>query len=170
MADYAILDQLEEACENNRERYLEKHPEISVNSSIELQDEAFNGSSDTLQFYIFKNYISKTGIVDLAIIIRETPSKPGGGFDDFKVNNVECAIYPLYSAKEGAFDVTAEVAPELKPEIENFILDKRKLPKKPYGNEIQFDPEKYRWSVGMIAEELGISNRTVAKYCRCKSI
>lgn len=172
MAEYAILDQLRESCDNNRERFLEKHPDFSLNSSIEKQDEAFNGSSDILQFYIFKNYISKSGVVDLAVIIRETPSKDNGGFDDFKVNNVECAIYPLYTAKEGGGfeDITAEVAPVLKPEVEEFIREKRSLPKKPYGNDTEFDPAKYRWSVSMIAEELGISNRTVSKYCRCKAI
>lgn len=169
MADYAILDQLEEVSENNKERFLEKHPEVSVTSSIEKQEESFNGSSDTLQFYIFKNYFAKSGIVDLGIIIRETPAK--GGFGDFKLKNVEVAIYPLYSAKVDAFeDITAEVAPVLAKDVEDFIVSKRGLPKKPYGGEVEFDPLKYRWSVDKISEELGISNRTVAKYCRCKGI
>lgn len=169
MADYAILDQLQEACDNNREAYLLKHPEFDLNSSIEKQDEAFNGSSDILQFYIFKNYVSKSGVVDLAIIIRETPSS--GGYGDFKLKNVETAIYPLYTAKEGAFpDITAEIAPTLEPEIEKFIREKRSLPKKPYGTDTEFDPELYRWSVSMIAEKLGISNRTVSRFCRCKAI
>ncbi len=167
--EYAILDQLEEASENNRERYLEKHPEVSVTSGIEKQEESFNGSSDTLQFYIFKNYFAKSGIVDLGIIIRETPAK--GGFGDFKLNNLEVAIYPLYSAKENAFsDITAEVAPELSKEQEEFIFKKRKLPKKPYGDDTVFDPSVHRWSIDKISEELGISNRTVARFVRCKGI
>lgn len=169
MSDYAILDQLEETSERNKEIFIEKHPDYDATSSIEKQEESFNGSADTLQFYIFKNYFSKSGVVDLAIIIRETPST--GGFGDFKLTNVEAAVYPLYSAKEGAFDdITAEVAPVLEKDVEDFIREKRSLPKKPYGAEVEFDPSKYRWSVDRIAENLGISNRTVSKYCRCKCI
>lgn len=169
--EYAILDQLVEQSENNKERYFDKNPQANdVKSGVESQSEAFAGSSDTLQLYIFKNYFGKAGPVDLAIIIRETPAT--GGFGDFKLSNVEVAVFPLYSANgEGnAFDIplSLEVLPSLTKEQEEFIFEKRRLPKKPYGGE--FDPAIHRWSCDRIAEELGVSNRKVGRFVRVKGL
>lgn len=165
--EYAVLDQLWQSSEERAAEYQERTNTYFV-SSIDEVEEPFQGSSDTLRLFIFKNYVSSTGLMNLAIITREvkTNIKSSGGL---AINNVECAIFPLYDMSQNAFDLPQkEELPELHQDIVKFILQKRSLPKKPQGQE--FDPSKYRWQVNDIAKELHISNRIVAQYCRVQNI
>lgn len=168
--DYAILDDLMEQTESRKEDYQNKHNCYFV-SRIEEVTEPFNGSSEQIRLYIFKNYIAKTGLMNLAVIIRESADKKGNK-NGFKVNNVEVAIYPLYSTSENSFEIppTPE-PPDIFPDDQKFIIAKRSLPKAPKGEAEKVENRKnYKWTINMIAEELHISNRTVALYCRAKNI
>lgn len=165
--EYAVLDQLWELSENKKDDYQQRTNSYFV-SSIDEVEEAFQGSSDTLRLFIFKNYVSSTGLMNLAIITREvkTNQKSSGGL---AINNVETAIFPLYEVSQDAFDLPPkEELPELHQDIIKFIIAKRSLPKKPQGE--QPDPLKYRWQVNDIAKELHISNRLIAQYCRVQNI
>lgn len=165
--EYAVLDQLWQASEEKIAEYQERTNTYFV-SSIDEIEEPFQGSSDTLRLFIFRNYVSSTGLMNLAIITREvkTNQKSSGGL---LINNVECAIFPLYNMTQDAFDLPPrEEAPELHPDAIKFILQKRSLPKKPLGE--PNNPAKYRWQVNDIAKELHISNRLISQYCRVKNI
>ena len=163
--DYAILDQLQETSEPRRELYQEQN-NCFVPSGIEEALEPMNGSSANIKVYIYRNYFMKSGMVDLCIVIREEKMGTRG---EFNLSQVECAIYPLYMAKNDAFDIPAsEEPPNLHPDQATFILEKRNRHKKKFGAE--FDPTKDKWNVNMIAEELNMSNRIVAQYCRALNI
>lgn len=165
--DYLILDQLWTASEERTQEYQAK-TNTFFTSSIEEVEEPFTGSNDSIRLYLFKNYVSSTGLMNLAVVIRETNTnkKSDGGL---AINNVECAIYPLYDLQQNAFDLPPkEELPELHPDTIKFIIAKRSLPKKPQGDE--FDPTKHKWSVNDIAKELHISNRLISQYCRVKNI
>lgn len=165
--EYAILDELQEQSESRFEEYCKKN-KVELTTGIEEVTEPFTGSSASLRLFIYKNYISRSGPIDLAIVINETNR---GRIGEFKLNNVECAIYPLYLAKENAFDIPPfEEPPELPDEVVEFIMEKRSLPKKPNDPNIEFDPGKHRWSGNKIAEELHMSNRTIGKYLRCRNL
>lgn len=165
--EYAILDQL---WNNSEERTAEYQARTNTyfTSSLTEVEEPFNGSSDTIRMFIFKNYVSSTGLMNLAIITREvkTNQKSEGGL---AINNVECAIFPLYDLSQSAFDLPdKEPLPAINPEHIKFIIAKRSLPKKPQG--VEMDLNKYKWQVNDIAKELHISNRLVAQYCRVQNI
>lgn len=165
--EYAILDQLWQASEDKREEYQQRTNTYFV-SKIDEVEEPFAGSSDTIRMFIFKNYVASTGLMNLAIITREvkTNQKSPGGL---AINNVECAIFPMYDVSQNAFDLPPkEELPELHPDIIKFIVAKRSLPKKPVGAET--DTTKYKWQVNDIAKELHISNRVIAQYCRVQNI
>lgn len=166
--EYAILDEIYERSEENREIYEQKFQKL-IKSGIEKLIEPWNGSDSNLQAYIFHNYVRTNGPVDLLIIIREIDS--GTKMGEFALRSVETAVYPIYSTKsEDAIDIPAELpAPDFHPDIIKFIVEKRSLPKKPY-NEGDFDPTKHRWDINRIAQTLNISNRLVAQYCRAKNI
>lgn len=168
--EYAILDQLKEYSEPKREEYQKKNNCILASNIVEAE-EPFNGSSPTIKAYIYKNYFMTSGPIDLLIIIREgAKDKKDTSSNGFKINNVEQAIFPLYMAKPNAFDLPAlENPPELHPDHIKFIVEKRSLPKKKYNAE-EFDPNKHKWNVNLIAETLGISNRSVADYCRIMNL
>lgn len=164
--DYEILDQLKDQSEPRREAYQEKN-QVYVQSGIEEAIEPFNGSAGNIKLYIYKNYFMTSGAIDLAIVIREDKQGKRG---EFMFSQVECAIFPLYMGKTDAFDIPATIEPpEIHPDQAKFILEKRSLPKKRY-NEGEFDPEKNKWNVNLIAENLGMSNRIVAQYCRALGI
>lgn len=165
--EYAILDQLWNASEERAAEYQER-TNTFFTSSIKEVEEPFQGSSDTLRLFIFKNYVSSTGLMNLAIITREvvTNQKSSGGL---AINNVETAVFPIYDISQTAFDLPdKEPLPDIAPENIKFIISKRNRPKKPQGQ--PFDPDKHRWQVNDIAKELHISNRIVAQYCRVQNI
>lgn len=163
--DYAILDQLVETSEPRRELYQEEN-NCFVPSGIEEALEPMNGSSANIKVYIYRNYFMKSGMVDLCVVIRE---EKGGVRGEFALSQVECAIYPLYMAKNDAFDIPrSEEPPKIHPEQAKFILEKRNRPKKKFGAD--FDPTRDKWNVNQIAEELNMSNRIVAQYCRALNI
>lgn len=166
--EYEILDQLFDTSERNREEYQQKFNTF-VKSGIEKLEEAWAGSDEALQTYIYHNYCRLNGPIDLVIVIREIDE--GKKMGDFALRKVETAVYPMYSTKsEDAIDIPAEEpAPTLHPDIIKFILEKRSLPKKKY-NEGEFDPTKHRWDINRIASTLNMSNRLVAQYCRAKNI
>lgn len=164
--EYAILDELMESHESRVDEY-QQRTNTYFTSGIEEIDEPFGGSSDTIRLFIFKNFVSVTGLMNLAIIIREvrTENKSLGGLS---INNVEQAVFPIYAMAQNAFDIPApEKAPELHPDTIKFIIQKRSLPKKPIGEP---NNQKYKWTVNDIAKELHVSNRLVAQYCRVKNI
>jgi len=166
--EYAILDQLKEESDRRLQTFLEMNPGIYAQSVLQEIDEPFDGSDPCLHLYLFTNYMSKRGLIDIAIVIREEPteSKPT---DTLGVEaNVQCSIFPLYLSKT-VFDMPErEEAPDLPPEKVKFILEKRCRPKvKPKET---FDANKHRWNVNRIAESLNMSNRLVARYCRAKNI
>lgn len=165
--EYAILDELYNKSEERKDEYMNATNTFFV-SKLEEIEEPFQGSSDTIHFYVFSNYVSPTGLMNLAIIIREvaTNTKSSGGL---AINNVECAIFPLYNSREDAFVLpNSEPEPNLHPETIKFILEKRSLPKKPLN--VDMDKNKYRWNINDIASELHVSNRLIAQYCRVKNI
>lgn len=164
--EYAILDELYFKSEERKADYQMATNKFFV-SRLEEVEEPFPGSSDTMKFYIFQNYVSPTGLMNLAIIIRETPTgkKSEGGL---QINNVETAIFPLYNTSENAFDLPPmEELPDIHPDTVKFIVSKRTLPKKPVG---AAPGPQYKWTINEIAKELHISNRTIAQYCRVKNI
>lgn len=165
--DYAILDNLYQQSEERALDY-QNRTNTYFKSSIEEVDEPFPGSSENIRFFVFKNYVSTTGLINLAIIIRETVTteKSSGGL---RINNVEASIFPLYELNETAFELPPkEELPDLHPDIIKFIISKRAMPKKPLGE--NFDPERHRWTINDIAKELHISNRSIAQYCRVQNI
>lgn len=165
--EYAVLDQLWAASEERIQEYQDRTGTYFTSSITEVE-EPFNGSSDTLRMFIFKNYVSSTGLMNLAIITREvvTNQKSQGGL---MINNVETAIFPLYDMSQTAFDLPEkEPLPDINADTIKFIVAKRSLPKKPKGE--AFDLTKYKWQVNDIAKELHISNRIVAQYCRVQNI
>lgn len=166
--EYAILDQLQEYSEPKRNEYQTKN-NVIIPSHIEELNEAFNGSSEKIRVFLYKNYFTRTDPIDLLIIIREEKGDEKNG-DGFSLAKVEQAVFPLYNIKPNSFDLpTLENPPDLHPDIIKFIVEKRSLPKKKY-NEGEFDPEKHKWNVNLIANALNINNRAVADYCRIKNI
>lgn len=165
--EYAILDELVEKSEQNRELY-QTEKNVYIKSGLEELTEPWAGSDD-IKAYIYHNYCRLNGPIDILILIREldTNQKEAGGF---QLKKVEQTIYPLYATtSEDAIDIPSEIpAPEFHPDIVKFILDKRTLPKKKYAEE--FDPTKHKWDINRIASTLNISNRLVARYCRAKHI
>lgn len=165
--DYAILDDLWQSSE---ERIIDYQAKTNTyfQSRLEEVEEPFEGSSENIRLYIFKNYVSTNGPINLAIIIRETSTgkhSTGG----IAINNVEASIFPIYDIRQDAFDLPEpEELPELHPDTIKFIISKRSLPKKP----IKEPPNKnkYKWTINDIAKELHISNRLIAQYCRVKNI
>lgn len=166
--EYAILDEIKQTSEENREEYQQKNA-VFYTSGIEKLEEPWGNSDENLQAYIYHNYFRKNGPIDLVIIINEIDQGKVQG--DFVVKKVETAVYPIYSTRsEEAIDIPAEIpAPNLHPDDVKFILEKRSLPKKKY-NEGEFDPAKHKWDINRIAQELNMSNRIVAKFCRAKNI
>lgn len=167
--EYAILDELLEQNNERKEEYESdpKNTKLYI-SSLEELTEPFFGSSTAFKTFIFRNYFSKTGIINLLIVIRESNN---GKMGEFKLNNVETAIYPLYFplGNDDGIDLpplTEE--PDILQDQAKFIIEKRSLPKKPFLEE--FNPEKHRWQINRIAEHLQISNRKVAQYCKAKQI
>lgn len=165
--EYAILDDLISSSESRKQEFQEKTNSY-FESTVERIDEPFLGSSENIRLYVFKNYVSSTGLMNLGIVIRDvnTGEKSTGGL---AIHNVECAVFPLYLLPQNAFDLPEpEELPDLHPDIIKFIINKRSLPKKPAG--IEANPEKYKWTVNEIAKELHISNRLVSRYCRVRNI
>lgn len=165
--EYAILDEITQTSEANREEYQEK-TNLFWTSGLEKLQEPWGNSDENLQAYIYHNYFRKNGPIDLLIIINEIDQGKVQG--DFIVKKVETAVYPIYSTKnEEAIDIPAEIpAPDLHPDIARFIIEKRSLPKKKYNDE--FDPARHKWDINRIAQELNMSNRVVARYCRAKNL
>lgn len=167
MAEYQILDDLITASESRIQEFQERN-NMYFQSGIEEVEEPFTGSADTIRLFIYKNYVSQNGLMNLAIIVRDvrTEQKSLGGL---RINQVETSIFPLYAMQQTAFDLPpAEKPPELHPDTVRFIISKRTLPKKPQGQ--PEDKSKYKWTVNDIAAKLHISNRLVAQYCRVKNI
>lgn len=169
MYDYAILDELVQASEEREEAYKDKY-NLAFTTRVMEVTEPWKGSSDNIRAFILHNYISTSGLLDLLVIIRETATGQTTG--GFRLNNVETAIYPIYFAKQDAFELPEpEPIPEgIHPDNIKFIISKRSLPKKPRNPAIEFDPEKHKWPINLIAETLHINNRTVAQYCRATNI
>lgn len=164
--EYKILDDLWEVSQQRTPDFQERNNTYFTSSLTEVE-EPFKGSTDTLRLFIFKNYVSQNGLMNLAIVIRDvrTQQKSEGGL---AINNVECSIFPLYLLQQTAFDLPEpEEEPELHPDNIKFIIAKRSLPKKPQGAEYD---EKYKWTINQIASHLHISNRIVAQYCRVKNL
>lgn len=167
--EYAILDELQELSDRRAEEFMERTKRYFV-SRIEEVTESFEGSSPNIRLFIFHNFVTKSDLVDLAVIIREVPNRK----DDktgFMINNVESSIFPIYVKAQQAFDLpTYDDVPKYPEEKVKFIVEKRSLPKKPYDASIPFDPEKHKWTIGMIAEHLHISNRNLAIYCKYNNL
>jgi len=167
--EYAILDEIIETNETNKEIYEQKKG-VFIKSGIEKLEEPW-GNSDDFKVYIFHNFVRPiVGPIDLLIVIREIPSE--NNQNGFRMTKVEQAVYPLYCiSSPEAIDIPQEIeAPDIHPDIAKFICEKRALPKKPYDKDIQFDPEKYKWDINRLATTLNMSNRIVARYCRAKHI
>lgn len=174
--EYQLLDDLLDESNARLEPYCERNG-IYVKSYIEEVTEPFNGSSDNIRLYIFKNYMSRTGLIDLAIIFRETERNLSTECTDETSDiievtaDVESSIFPLYLAKPTAFDIpTAETAPDLHPDEVKFILERRQRPRVNHRKGEVFDPNKHQWNVNLLAEALHISNRIVSQYVRAKNI
>ncbi len=166
--EYAILDEIQEKSEENREIYQQKN-NVFVKSGLEELNEAWTGSDNKIKAYIYHNYCRLTGPIDIIIIIREYDT--GEQIGDFALKQVESAIYPLYSTRaEDSIDIPAETpAPNLHPDVVKFILEKRSLPKKKY-NDGEFDPTRNKWDINRLATTLNMSNRVIARFCRAKNI
>lgn len=165
--DYAILDELLDLSNRRREKLLDSGFFISAINEL---DNPLEGSSDFIRSFLFKNFVEKNGsLSNLLIVIRDKPS--GKQINGFSLNNVETSIYTLPVIYDERIKLNKEPKPpEIHPDDEKFILEKRALPKKPYDSNIQFDPEKHKWSTMQIAEHLHISNRTVGAYCKAHNI
>lgn len=172
--EYAILDELKDTSDERLQRFLEANPEIAVISKIEEAEEAFDGSDPNMKLYIFQNYMSRTGLMNLAIIIRELKDEEKNnqeGESDLlqTTAHVETSIFPLYSTKPAVFELPEAIEePDIPRQKAQFIIEKRGLPKIKKGE--TFDCTKHRWNVNLIAEKLNMSNRIVARYCKSKGI
>lgn len=169
--DYAILDELQAESDERLQRFLEANPGTFATSKIFECEEPFQGSDENTRLFIYSNYMSRSGLINLAIIIRETPIENGGGDNNFLrvKSNVETTIFPLYLTKTPVYDVPEPVeAPDITAQRARFILEKRSLPKKKANEE--FDCTKHKWTINKLAAELNMSNRLVAQYCKSKGI
>lgn len=168
--EYAILDDLKETSDERLARFLEANPEITVISKIEEAEEPFEGSDPNMKLYIYQNYMSRTGLMNLAIVIRETKKNEQENSDLLRTSaEVETSIFPLYNTKPAVFELPEAIeAPDITRQKAEFIIKKRSLPK--IKKNETFDSTKHRWNVNMIAEALNMSNRIVAKYCKSKGI
>jgi len=169
--EYAILDELKETSDERLQRFLEANPEIAVISKIEEAEEPFEGSDPNMKLYIFQNYMSKTGLMNLGIVIRECKKEGVENEGDLlqPSANVETSIFPLYNTKPAFFELPEAIEPpDIPRQKAQFIIEKRALTKLKKGE--AFDCTKHRWNVNMIAEKLNMSNRIVAKYCKSKGI
>lgn len=171
MAEYAILDELKEQSDERLQKFMETQG-VMVVSKISEIEEPFDGSDPDMRLFIFSNYMSKRGLVNLAIIIREHKREKNeneeGGTLSVK-SDVETSIFPMYFTNNQIFDLPEKVeSPEITPKRASFILEKRSLPKKKKG-EI-FDPSKHKWTINLLAAELNMSNRLVAQYCKSLEI
>lgn len=174
--DYAILDELEEQSNERLQRYLEVNPGIYVKSKIFEADEPFEGSDPNVRVFIFSNYMSKTGLINLAIVIREVERegiKKEGSEDALQVrSDVETSIFPIYLSKTteaGIYDMPEKIeCPEITPARAKFIIEHRERPKKPRSE--QFNADIHRWTVNMIAQALEMSNRIVAQYIKANDL
>lgn len=165
--DYYILDEIMELSNKRREKMLDGGYFIS---SINELTDPYEGSSDFIHAYLFKNFVEKNGsLSNLIIIIRDKPT--GKQINGFELNNVEMSIYTLPITSDERIKLNKEPkAPEIHPDDEKFIIEKRSLPKKPYDPNIAFNPDLHKWSTMQIAEHLHISNRTVGAYCKAHNI
>lgn len=167
--DYQILDELWEKSEERRETYQQQR-NVYVMSKIEEVGEPFNGSAGTIKLYIFNNYISQNGIINLAIVIRDTFEREDAK-SGFAIHNVEQAIFPLYATGANSFDIPPSIeAPDLPREAQVFIFEKRKLPKVPREQAANQERHEYKWTINQLAEHLHMSNRRIAQFCRAKGI
>lgn len=172
--EYAILDELKEASDERLERFLASNPNIYAKSNIFECEEPFEGSDPNMKLYIYSNYMSRTGLINLGIIIREIPRE---GVEEVENKedvltvrtDVETSIFPIYLSKTPVYDMPEKLeSPEITEARAKFIIDKRALPKKKADE--QFDCTKHRWNVNMIASELNMSNRLVAQYCKANNL
>lgn len=165
--DYEILERLVERSETNRENYQTKYNKF-IKSGLEKLEEPWTGSDDTINAYFYHNYFRENGPIDLIVIVKEIDE--GKKMGDFALRTVQSAIYPLYMTKdEEAIDIPAEEpAPKLHPNVIKFILEHRNRPKKKIGEE--FNPDLHKWDINKLAQELNMSNRIIAQYCRAKNI
>lgn len=170
MAEFEILDLLQDESDERIRRYMEINPGTYVASKIFECEEPFPGSAENTRLFIFSNYMSKTGLVNLAIVIRETPTGKEEKGDVLSVrSNVETTIFPLYFTPTPVYEMPEKVeAPDITPQRAKFILEKRNLPKKKPLEE--FNPLMHKWTVNQLASELNMSNRLVAQYCKSMGI
>lgn len=170
--EYAILDQLWGESEERLERYLQANPGIYAKMNLTECEESFSGSDPYTRLFIFSNYMSRSGLINLAIIIRETPIAEQEETESEYLKpttNVTTTIFPMYLTKTPIYDMPEKVeAPEITEQRAKFIIEKRALPKMK-ANET-FDPDRHRWAVNKIAAELNMSNRLVAQYCKANGI
>lgn len=170
--DYEILSQLQDESDSRLQDFCQKN-NVYVDSKLEEVTEPFNGANPYTRLFVYKNYMSRTGLMNLAIVIRETPrDNVDTSSDVLQVEaDVETSIFPLYLAKQDAFELPdPEPTPNLHPDEVRFILEKRKRPRVQVQKGEIFDPNIHRWNVNMIAEQLHISNRIVSQFCRSKNV
>lgn len=169
--EYAILDELKDASDERLERFLASNPGVYVKSNIFECEEPFEGSDPCMKLYIYSNYMSRTGLINLGIIIREIP-REGMEEETSELTvkaDVETSIFPIYLSKTPVYDMPEKLeSPEITEARAKFIIDKRSLPKKEKNE--PFDCTKHRWNVNMIASELNMSNRLVAQYCKANNL
>lgn len=164
--EYAILDELKYESDQRLEAFLAANPGVYATSTLMEVEEPFEGSDPNTRLFIYSNYMSKTGLINLAIIIKETKDSDKENEEFLSVaSKVECSIFPLYLTKTPIYDMPEKVeSPDITEERAKFIIEKRTLPKMGKGE--TFDPTKHKWSVNKIAAELNMSNRLVAQYCK----
>lgn len=167
--DYAILDDLYQISETNREIY-ETQNSVYIKSGIEKIEEPWTNSDD-VDVYIYHNYVKQiTGPMDLLIIIWQDDNNKTEQQNDLMVKKYKQAIFPLNCiSSDDAIDIPVEIkAPNIKSDKAKFICEKRSLPKKPKN--VEFDPNKHKWDVNKIAMHINMSNRLVALFCRANNL
>lgn len=170
MASFAILDDLQENSTTNQIKYEEMNINAErVNSSLFELTEPFEGSTETIHAYVFKNYFPNPySPINLLIIINE--DKGDAEKNGFRLSRVNAAVFPLYclADDDAVQPFEGEELPKFSPEDEQKIKAWRALPKKEYS--APFDPAKDKWSVNKISAELQLSNRLVGRYCKILGI
>lgn len=168
--EYAILEQLKNESDERLQRFLEANPATYVVSKLFEAEEPFNGSDERTRLFIFSNYMSKSGLINLAIIITEEWKEEKEDSDSLETSsNVRTSIFPLYLTKTPVYDMPEKIeSPDITPERARFIIEKRSLPKMKMNE--AFDPCRHRWAVNKIASELNMSNRLVAQYIKANNL